>query len=71
MGLLIQDKNVFVPRFFPGIIFTAESNQLSNPLAARGQLDISKAEFLLGYKPTKLKNAVKKTVDFYERAQQT
>ncbi|KAL5247693.1 hypothetical protein ACHWQZ_G019547 [Mnemiopsis leidyi] len=41
------------------------------PSSARGQLDISKAEFLLGYKPTKLKNAVKKTVEFYERAQKT
>ena len=39
--------------------------------SARGQLDISKAEFMLGYKPTKLKSAVQKTVQFYERAQKT
>jgi len=48
---------------------TTDNSYHLYPSSARGQLDISKAEFMLGYKPSKLKNAVKKTVQYYEKAQ--
>ncbi|XP_063692743.1 uncharacterized protein LOC134824701 [Bolinopsis microptera] len=48
---------------------TTDNSYHLYPSSARGQLDISKAEFMLDFKPTKLTSAVKKTVNYYERAQ--